>query len=267
MIKELCLNGDEKKKRVEELKCMIQDDTILRQFPFTDDVYLERFLGGTSFVVEEAFNRMKTYYELLLEFPEWFTKDSPIAKKHVIEEEIRVALSETDKEGRPIYLVKLANCNPSKMELLEIVAVDDIWIESILLNFPSEKGLCVLVDIANLPLKSLKWLTPHNIKTAVKKIQCLPFKDYRFHVVNNHMMVKPAIKILWPFLPSSIKDVVKFHFGDRDSLHEFIDPHILPPEYGGRNSNIDYEDIFRQLFEQNERIFENFRMYRQLQLV
>ncbi|XP_066141815.1 clavesin-2-like isoform X2 [Euwallacea fornicatus] len=276
MVEELCLDEDEKKRRVDELKRMIQDDKILSRFPFTDEVYLDRFLGGTSFVVEEAFARLKTYYELLSEFPEWFTTDPPMAKKHLIEKEIRAVLSETDREGRPIYLVKLgnccrnsffkANCNPSKMELLEIVAVDDIWIESILLNSPSEKGLCVLVDIANFHLKSVKWLTPHNIKTAVKKIQCLPFKDYRFHVVNNHMMVKPVVKILWPFLPDSIKDI-KFHFDDRDSLHEFIDPHILPPEYGGRNSDIDYKGIFRQLFEQNERIFESFRLYRQLQLV
>lgn len=50
---------------------------------------------------------MKTFYELLLEFPEWFTIDSPLKKKHIIEENIRVALPETDKEGRPIYLVKL----------------------------------------------------------------------------------------------------------------------------------------------------------------
>lgn len=50
---------------------------------------------------------MKTFYELLLEFPEWFTIDSPLKKKHIIEQNIRVALPETDKEGRPIYLVKL----------------------------------------------------------------------------------------------------------------------------------------------------------------
>lgn len=50
---------------------------------------------------------MKTFYELLLEFPEWFTTDSPLKKKHIIEQNIRVALPESDKEGRPIYLVKL----------------------------------------------------------------------------------------------------------------------------------------------------------------
>lgn len=94
------------------------------------------------------------------------------------------------------------------MTLFDMVAVDDIWIESILLKFASANGLCVLIDIANLPWRALKWLTPHNIKIALRKIQCLPFKDYRFHVVNDSMLVHAAIKIIWPFLPEHLKDMV-----------------------------------------------------------
>lgn len=91
---------------------------------------------------------------------------------------------------------------------MDVVAVDDIWLESIFLHYPTERGLCVIIDISKFPWKCFKWITPYNVKIAVKKIQTLPFKDFQFHVVKKHAMMHAVVKIIWPLLPEYLKQMV-----------------------------------------------------------
>lgn len=104
----------------------------------------------------------------------------------------------------------LGNTDMNTMQLFDIIGVDDIWIESVLTSNPclAQKGLCVIMDVANYPWKMLKWLTPEYIKLCIKKIVALPFKDYRFHLVNTSVVVHVAIKITWPILPAYMKEMV-----------------------------------------------------------
>lgn len=104
------------------------------------------------------------------------------------------------------------NLDVSKMELLDVVSVDDIWLESVILGNPeyAEKGLCVIIDIYNFSLKMIKWMTPDVVKKSVKKLQTFPFKEYRFHVVNNSYLIHAGIKLIMPFLPQYIKDMVSY---------------------------------------------------------
>lgn len=98
------------------------------------------------------------------------------------------------------------------MNLVEdIVPVDDLWgtlFQFDPLSIASTKGVCVILDIANFELKFLKFLTPQNIKTAVSRIQMMPIREYRFHIINKSMLINVAIKLIWNFLPTSIQEVV-----------------------------------------------------------
>lgn len=55
--------------------------------------------------------QMKTYYELILENPDWYTKTAPDEKRDLLDKDIRYILPTHDKKGRPIYVVKLGECN------------------------------------------------------------------------------------------------------------------------------------------------------------
>lgn len=50
---------------------------------------------------------MKTYYELILEYPDWYSKPAPLDKKSLIDKDLRIIIPQHDKEGRPIYIAKL----------------------------------------------------------------------------------------------------------------------------------------------------------------
>ncbi|KAJ8911531.1 hypothetical protein NQ315_005901 [Exocentrus adspersus] len=66
----------------------------------------------------------------------------------------------------------------------DVVPVDDFFMELLLATYPESKnGVCVIVDISNFPWNLLKWLTPHNIKTALKRMHTMPIKEYKFHIL------------------------------------------------------------------------------------
>ncbi|KAF7267921.1 hypothetical protein GWI33_018871 [Rhynchophorus ferrugineus] len=258
---------NESKENIQQLSTLWNDDKWLKNLSY-NEMHFERFLQSTDFEVFDAFERIKAFYEILFQYPEWMTCETPADKKHIIEKDIRVALPHTDKEGRPIYIVKIGNVDCNKMTIHDVVAVDDIWIESLLISNPNCKnGLCVIIDIANYSWRLIKWMTPHNIKIGLKKLQSIPLKEYRFHVVNQSAMISATIKLIWPLLPDYIKKMVMFHFNNRESLHSHIDPTVLPQEYGGKNSSIDYNKIYEDLFNQNEKIHKNFEFYKNLRKV
>ncbi|XP_049822215.1 retinaldehyde-binding protein 1 isoform X2 [Aethina tumida] len=228
-----------------------------------DELYLRRFLLSTNFDVQAAFNRMNLFYELLLEYPDWYTRNNPIECKSFIDMDIRLILPGEDKEGRPIYLMKFANVDVDKMDILDAVAVDDIMLEVFFKEENIKNGLCVIIDVSNISLKMLKWLTPHNIKTGLKKLEATPIENYRFHVVKSSLIVNAAIKIIWPFLNDRIKEMVKFHYNNMQSLYEYIDKEILPTDLGGY-TQIDTEKLREKVYVCNNDILESFEKRRSI---
>lgn len=55
-----------------------------------------------------------------------------------------------------------------------------------------------------------------------------------------------------------------FHYDNRKSLHQYIDPQVLPNEYGGITGPLDYNKIYERLYEQNDQIFKSFLQNRSL---
>nr|XP_023014181.1 clavesin-1-like isoform X1 [Leptinotarsa decemlineata] len=225
--------------------------------------YLERFLYGTNFSVEESFKKIKAFQELQMEHPEWCTREAPIEKKSIIEMDIRMLLDDYDKDGRPIYLVKMGNLDVSKMSMYDVVAIDDIWLESILSKNPriTKNGLCVLLDMEKCSWKLMKWLSPENIKIGVRRTEALPFSELKVHLVNNSFFVNTIVRMVWPFLSERIKNMVIFHPNDWNSLYKYIDQEVLPTEYGGAK-NINYTELYKKLFQRNDEIFRSFQSYR-----
>ncbi|KAJ8932715.1 hypothetical protein NQ318_012640, partial [Aromia moschata] len=215
---------------------------------------------------------IKLFYELLVECPEWFATGNPLDKKDIIAKDIRILPPVCDKEGRPLYIVKVGNMDANTMDLVkDVVMVDELFIESLLASNPKiRNGLSVILDISNFPWSIIKWLTPNNIKTALRRIHTMPIKEYKYHVVNNSLPIHVAVNIIWPFLPQYVKDSVSifyiiFHFNDRNSLYKHIDPDVLPPEYGGTHV-MDYKKYHDVMLDKYEQIEQSFKMNRGMYL-
>ncbi|XP_056635124.1 retinaldehyde-binding protein 1-like isoform X1 [Diorhabda sublineata] len=228
-----------------------------------NDDYLKRYLYGTDMNVEESFKKIKNCHDHMKQYKDWYCKDGPLKFKNFIDKNIRIALEDCDKEGRPIYVCKNGNIEPNNMSIFDVVAVDDVWIESILNENPevAAKGLCVIMDIKDQHWKLTKWLQPDIIKQSIMKIDNLPFKNFKVHVVNNSWWISIAIKIVWPFLPQKLKDMIKFHFDNKEVFFQYIDRKVLPIEYGGLKE-IKYSELYDNLYKKNEEIFSSFTVNR-----
>lgn len=107
----------------------------------------------------------------------------------------------------------LANCDVNKMTIYDIAEVDDIFLEFFHISDPlvAKKGVCTIIDIDNFSWRLLKWCAPQHSKVASKKMQALPFRDYRVHIVNESFVMQAAVKLVFPFLPEYIKKMVNIH--------------------------------------------------------
>ncbi|XP_018569350.1 retinaldehyde-binding protein 1 [Anoplophora glabripennis] len=254
----------DEEESVAKLRKLLSENEKLSVLEECDEAYLKRYLYSTNFVVERAFKKMKMFYDLLGEHPQWFTTDPPTEKKNIIEQDIRILTREHDNQGRPIYIVKIGNMNANAMDLVgDVVPVDDFFIEYLLSTDPAyQHGICVIIDVSNLPWNILKWLTPGNIKVALRRMQTMPLKEYKIHVVNSSRILNIAVNIIWPFLPQQIKDGIQFHFDDWDSLHKHVNKEVLPPEFGGYCS-MDFTKLREELYERDVEIANNLRINRQ----
>ncbi|KAF2891078.1 hypothetical protein ILUMI_15095 [Ignelater luminosus] len=248
--------------RVKELQKLVLEDDVLKKLR-TEEIYLLRFLHCENFNVAEALQRIKAYCNLLIDQPLWFGKASPLEKKEKIEFKDKVFLDGRDKAGRPVLILKTGKIRVSDINFAEQAVILDYWFELVLDDSQTQAtGVSAIVDMDGYSWKYLSWFTPSNVRVAAKKMNLYPIRDIVIHVVNTSLLLNASIKIIWPFLNERLKNMFKFHFANWSSLHEHINPDILPPEYGGNGPELDFEDGIRILFDQDDIIAAKLK-YRQ----
>lgn len=170
---------------------------------------------------------MQVYQECAVKYSSWLASKPPLELKELVEFNPMCLLDERDNEGRLVFVLKLrkikvmvlqnnfynvnlflGNLDTSKT-VEENSAGFDLMIEYGYLQEAALKhGISIIVDMENTSWKYITWLTPNNIRTSVKLITAYPCIDYKIHLVKSSVMFDAAIKILWPILPSVIKENV-----------------------------------------------------------
>ncbi|XP_050072387.1 uncharacterized protein LOC126560472 [Anopheles maculipalpis] len=239
----------ERQKKINELRKLIQnyDDCERR----SDDLFLCRFLYCCDWDVEEAFGRIVKLIKLKEANPEWFFHKPIATYGELLNRNVKFALKHRDKRGRRVFVTRLGAIDFSNMAVTDLANLDDIWFELMLNELDTlENGVTCLIDMSGYSLKSFRFLTPHNIRIGSAKTDLLPLKNIEFHVVNSSVFMNAAIAILYPMLSKKIKDQVRFHYSNWESLHEYIQPDILPQEYGGTaGKQFDFQSIYGQVLD------------------
>ncbi|XP_035907328.1 uncharacterized protein LOC118510046 [Anopheles stephensi] len=239
----------ERTKKINELRKLVQnyDDCHRR----SDDLFLCRFLYCCDWDVQEAYGRIVKLIKLKEANPEWFFHKPIAAYGELLNRNVKFALKHRDKRGRRVFVTRLGAIDFSNMAVTDLANLDDIWFELLLDELETlENGVTCLIDLSGYSLKSFRFLTPNNIRIGSAKTDLLPLKNIEFHVVNSSVFMNAAIAILYPMLSKKIKDQVRFHYSNWDSLHEYIQPEILPEEYGGTaGKQFDFESIHAQVLD------------------
>nr|CAD7570264.1 unnamed protein product [Timema californicum] len=146
-----------------------------------------------------------------------------------------------------------ANADPGKVTPYQWAHTDDLWLETALDEEETQKnGISIIVDAGNIPWKFLKFANPFNATFVGRKSDALPIRHIEHHVVNTSFFMNALIALVFPFLSNRTKESIHFHYQDRASLHKFINPEILPEEYGGKVPKIEYEEQEKYLHEKED---------------
>ncbi|KAK4879704.1 hypothetical protein RN001_007850 [Aquatica leii] len=242
------------------LKTLLRDDSVLQQYDF-DDSFLTRFLYSTRFHVASALQKIQEYHFVLIHNPKWFGFSDTVRINH---EDInnKAFINGCDKVGRRILLIKLGKLNVRQTSAEQQAFLFNILLEKA--NFDVltlQHGFCMIIDVSGFPWKLAQWLTLNNLKMGTKLIENYPIKEVIVHIVNKSYLLQCSINIVWPLLSDHTKELIKFHFTDWESLHEYIDPKILPKEYGGTGPELDFEktenDVLKNIDYLTKTIREN----------
>nr|CAI5834068.1 unnamed protein product [Callosobruchus analis] len=288
---------DSQKSSLAELRKLMEGDEFICNL-HTDDVYLLRYLECVGFDPEKAFEKIKAFYTFLQESPKWFALGCPTDKKELIDKDIRVLPKEHDKEGRPIYIYKLAFTILQKsterdaceiygehvaMKLRSYSKRTQIMVQHLFNNilFNADMGQYDNInanynDANPFPRSTVSspYPSPYsNISNVVALddffLEVLIMDDCVARkglcvIVDIANFPWRVMKWLTPHnIAMCVKRILTMPIKEY-RFHEYIDKDVLPKEYGGdKEIMFDYQHY---IFNKNSSIAESFRINRKMYL-
>lgn len=81
-------------------------------------------------------------------------------------------------------------------------------------------------------------------KGALVELQdSFPIRFKGFHMLNQPWYLSMVMAIIRPFLSQKHRDRIQAHGDNYEALHEFVDPDILPGDFGGNAPDLDSDNL------------------------
>lgn len=250
-------NSEELNRRIERLRELVEKEESLHVRK--DDNFMLRYLRCSQYDPEASIKKMKTYYAVKKNHPQWFAIEAPFGPYETgLARNSNFMMQARDRTGKRVYVNRLGRIDPYKSSMSKQSQLHDLFLEAMLDDDETQKnGLAAIVDLKNYSWLLLRWLTPGNLCAAVKKLEALPFKNITFHVVNTSVLLNASLKLILPLLSAKTKENIHFHHENWPALHKFIDPEILPKEYGGKIQDVNIDKLLEMIHKDTERLAEN----------
>ncbi|KAK4880715.1 hypothetical protein RN001_008861 [Aquatica leii] len=205
------------------------------------DMWLLNYLRGCKFDRERTKDKLQKFYAAKSTMTLLFDNRDPFSTniQDVIRSGILLPLYSEDKE---IILVRWANCDTSKVTLLNVVKVGLMLLEM----FMHECRTCmivghyVIIDCSGLPFSFITQVSPSLIKNIVYVLfRTYPTRIKGIFVINCFALTQIFYNIFKPFLQKKI--ISRIHFYSSNNFNE-ISKHVplsvFPREYGGDSGSI-----------------------------
>ncbi|CAH2231873.1 jg11058 [Pararge aegeria aegeria] len=222
----------------------------------TDAPFLLRFLRTKKYSIPQACSMLERYLTIRQMYPQWFQKLDPLDPKiaAVIDAGYLVPLSKRDSEGRRVVLSCMGRFDPHMFDSCVMARVHSMIVE-LLLDEPRSQllGYTHVNDEAGMQMPHVSLWSLTDVRIMLNCIQnSTPMRHKRTHFVNiPHYGVK-FFEFAISLLSDKLKDRVSFHRTSED-LTKYVDPAILPKEYGGTVPLRDMiEELKRKLLKHRE---------------
>ncbi|KAF5281042.1 hypothetical protein FQR65_LT14892 [Abscondita terminalis] len=227
-----------------------------------DTDFIIRFLRARKFDSQKAFRMVQRYFMMKIRFPELFKCPLPSEISRILEFQAQHMLPSRDQFGRRVYILRVEKFDSTKVSIDDIFRTNILALEEIVREPETQiAGIVVIVDMAGLSLHHARFFTPHYAKRSVEVVQeTFPLRFKGFHIVNEPFYFDAVMAVLKPFLKEKVRKRIYLHGSNYSSLHAFVNPEILPMEYGGSAGLFNNEAWRLQLLSE-ERYFKNLENY------
>ncbi|XP_067123412.1 alpha-tocopherol transfer protein-like [Centruroides vittatus] len=227
-----------------------------------DDIFLLGFLRARKFDLQRSLQLLKNYYNIRVNYPQYFKDLLPSKMEHVLNLNIMQCLPNPDQDGCYIYVFRFVNWNTSVAGVTDIIRAITLFLD-FQLNFhrTQVKKIVCVIDTGGLNLSHFYHLSPR----AISSLAMVFFKDsyhirYKaIHYVSVNVILKALLSVFLPLLSEKLRKRIHLH-SDMGTLHEFISPDCLPLEFGGNLSCFDPTDA-NNMLRSNEELFRRNEEY------
>ena len=227
------------------------------QLKRNDDLFFLKFLRARKFQEKDALELIRKYHARKdSEFAEIFAKiNHPELLVPLLNEGVVCPLKGRGKDGSAIVQMQMGKNDSSLL--------DNIALLYLTLDFLSEdeqnqiNGLIIIHDFCYLTLNSVMQMEKHLLKQLLKMINnSVPIIVRNVLVVNQISLITLAYSAAKQKMKEANKEKVRLIGTKYKLLEEFIDPSVLPPQYGGSGPNCNPSVWVAEILGVDEPIYE-----------
>uniref|UniRef100_T1JCV9 CRAL-TRIO domain-containing protein n=1 Tax=Strigamia maritima TaxID=126957 RepID=T1JCV9_STRMM len=229
-----------------------------------DDAFLLRFLRARKFDYDRAFQLLKNYYKIRLQFAYLYVNYRPSTLTSVFVHNMQIVLPDCDQYGRKVFIYNggrgtNGRWNPEQCSLDDIYRANQMCLEMAIEEEESQiNGFVAIVDMKDFGIHQAKHYRPAYAKRVISLIQdCFPGRFKGFHFVNENAIFDTLFVIVKQFLSDKIRNRVFCHGYDMTSLHRHVCADILPRELGGAKPPMDNSEFVREMLTKDDDFYAN----------
>jgi len=215
----------------------------------TDDQFLLKFLRAKKFDYEKAFKMVQRYCAMRIKSPTNFAKSLPSQCASIFDCQLQNILPHRDRLARRILMFRSGKWDITTTTPEDIFSCNYLCLELLAREQKNQiSGIVAIVDMADFGWYHMMQLSVDYVKNMVSLIQStFPLRFREIHIVNESYLFDVVFTLMKPFLTEKIRNRIRFHGADLDSLHKYISPSILPEEYGGEQPPFDNSDMVQEI--------------------
>uniref|UniRef100_A0A1A9WNM6 CRAL-TRIO domain-containing protein n=1 Tax=Glossina brevipalpis TaxID=37001 RepID=A0A1A9WNM6_9MUSC len=246
-----CLDTDPAKIAVQMqmlLKWLTDNPSINARMDYDN---LAFFLRSCKYDLERTKKKIKCFYQMRAERPEWFSQRNPFLPEvqQLLELGVFLPIDGVDDEQRKVVVVRTAVHDPKLHTQNNVFKVSKMILD-LLLRMEMEncaRGIVAIFDMNGVQLGHALQLSPILIKRSVESWQTYPCQPKKLEFVNSPIQVNLILNTFRMFMTSKMRSRVLVQ--KRDCT---IKCNNLPKELGGNGP--DYKELtikWKRLVEEN----------------
>lgn len=265
---ELGEDGERRQEAIEIIRQWMAKQPHLQHI-LLDEYSIVCFARGCKYSLEKMKHKIDLQYTLRTALPEFFSGRDPLKPR--LQEALAcgsyLPLPNYDKHGRKVIVMRPGCFDPCQFKPEDIEKANFMVLD--IMGREEEQmfvtGMVIIVDCHGYTLNHFTQRPLALSKKQLCFLQSAPISPKTIHFIRTNSVFHSVYGVVMNMLKDKIKQRVKIHGSDFQSLYKEIDRKILPKDYGGDGiSFAELTDCWKKKVEDNRAFLiaseKNFRV-------